>query len=69
MIYGDSGTGKDLVAREIHKNSNFKDGPFLAINAALMEPENIENEFFGSSNNNFEDCRIFRSCNKWNYIY
>ena len=54
MIYGDSGTGKDLVAREIHKNSNFKDGPFLAINAALMEPENIENEFFGSSNNNFE---------------
>ena len=42
MIYGDSGTGKDIVAREIHKNSNFSDGPFIAINAALIEPENIE---------------------------
>ena len=47
MIYGDSGTGKDIVAREIHKYSNFNDGPFIAINAALMEPENIEKEFFG----------------------
>ena len=36
MIYGDSGTGKDIVAREIHKQSNFKSGPFVAINAALM---------------------------------
>ena len=48
MIYGESGTGKDIVAREIHKYSNFKNGPFIAINAALMEPENIEKEFFGS---------------------
>ena len=48
MIYGDSGTGKDIVAREIHKYSNYKNGPFIAINAALMEPKNIENEFFGS---------------------
>ena len=47
MIYGDSGTGKDIVAREIHKHSNFNKGPFIAINAALMEPENIEKEFFG----------------------
>ena len=54
MIYGDSGTGKDLVAREIHQNSNVKNGPFIAINAALMEPENIEKEFFGSSHNNDE---------------
>ena len=52
MIYGDSGTGKDIVAREIHKNSNFSNGPFIAINAALMEPENIEKEFFGFSENN-----------------
>ncbi len=47
MIYGDSGTGKDIVAREIHRNSKFKKGPFIAINAALMEPSNIEREFFG----------------------
>ncbi len=52
MIYGDSGTGKDIVAREIHRQSNFNNGPFIAINAALMEPENIEKEFFGYSENN-----------------
>ena len=52
MIYGESGTGKDVVAREIHKYSKFKNGPFVAINAALMEPENIEKEFFGSIENN-----------------
>tara|TARA_Y100000816_G_scaffold289087_1_gene274869 strand:+ start:1728 stop:3056 length:1329 start_codon:yes stop_codon:yes gene_type:complete len=51
MIYGESGTGKDVVAREIHKHSKFKNGPFVAINAALMEPENIEKEFFGSIEN------------------
>ena len=54
MIYGDSGTGKDVVAREIHKYSNFNDGPFIAINAALMEPENIEREFFGQDENNID---------------
>ena len=48
MIYGDSGTGKDIVAREIHRFSDYKDGPFIAINAALMEPESMEKEFFGS---------------------
>ncbi len=52
MIYGESGTGKDLVAREIHRLSNYSEGPFIAINAALMEPENIEKEFFGSYENN-----------------
>ena len=51
MIYGDSGTGKDIVAREIHRRSKYKDGPFITINAALMEPENIENDFFGSVDN------------------
>ena len=48
MIYGESGTGKDLVAREIHKYSNYQKGPFIAINAALMEPANLEKELFGS---------------------
>ena len=52
MIYGDSGTGKDIVAREIHRMSNFNKGPFIAINAALMEPEIIEKEFFGYQENN-----------------
>ncbi len=61
MIYGDSGTGKDIVAREIHRLSNFKDGPFVAINAALMEPESIEKEFFGSSENGIEKIGFFET--------
>ena len=39
MIYGDSGTGKDIVAREIHKYSNFNDGPFIAINGPSLKFE------------------------------
>ena len=52
MIYGDSGTGKDIVAKEIHLNSNFNEGPFIALNAALMEPHHIEKELFGTNDNN-----------------
>ncbi len=51
MIYGESGTGKDIVAREIHRNSEYSRGPFVAINSALMEPENLEENLFGTSNN------------------
>lgn len=47
IIYGESGTGKDIVAKEIHKNSNFKDGPFVIINSTLMEPNGIEEDLFG----------------------
>ena len=51
MIYGESGTGKDIVAREIHRNSEYSRGPFVAINSALMEPESLEENLFGTSNN------------------
>ena len=47
LITGESGTGKDLVAKEIHLNSMYKDGPFIVINASLLEPEGIENDLFG----------------------
>ena len=47
LITGESGVGKDLVAKEIHLNSLYKDGPFIVINASLLEPEGIENELFG----------------------
>ncbi len=51
LITGESGTGKDLVAREIHNKSMFKDGPFVVVNASLLEPEGIENELFGIEDN------------------
>ena len=54
LIYGESGTGKDVVAREIHKQSKYSNGPFIAVNAAILEPEGIENELFGYDNGNGE---------------
>ncbi len=55
MIYGESGTGKDIIAKEIHKNSIYKDGPFVILNAALMDPVNLESELFGRYDNNFNE--------------
>ncbi|MDC0032061.1 sigma-54 dependent transcriptional regulator [Pelagibacteraceae bacterium] len=51
IIYGDSGTGKDLVAKEIHKKSNYSNGNFIIVNSALMEPDGIEEELFGLAEN------------------
>ena len=55
MIYGESGTGKEIVAKEIHRNSTNKNGPFIAINAALLEPDNLEGLLFGSQDSRLND--------------
>lgn len=47
MIQGASGTGKEVTARLIHERSARKNGPFVAINAATMSPERVEEELFG----------------------
>ena len=47
MITGPSGSGKELIARNIHAQSSRADGPFEAVNAASMVPERVEEELFG----------------------
>ena len=65
LITGESGTGKDLVAKEIHFNSMFKDGPLIVINASLLEPEGIENELFGVEDNGLiKHTGFFEKANK-----
>ena len=47
LILGETGTGKELVARAIHENSLRKDGPMIRVNCANLPPELIESELFG----------------------
>ena len=47
LIMGDSGTGKELISRAIHYNSNRKNYPFVTINCAAIPDTLIESELFG----------------------
>ena len=50
LISGPSGSGKELVARTIHKNSKRKDNPFIVCNGALLDPQHFDIELFGIEN-------------------
>ena len=51
MITGPAGVGKEIAARMIHNWSPRAAAPFIVLSAAMMSPERVEEELFGSEQN------------------
>ena len=53
LIFGETGSGKEVVARAIHKQSRRDNGPFLRVNCGAIPPELVDSELFGHERGSF----------------
>lgn len=61
LLEGESGTGKSLVAEEIHRQSERHDGPFIRVDCASLHPNLVESELFGFEKGAFTGALSSRS--------
>jgi transcriptional regulator with GAF, ATPase, and Fis domain len=47
LLFGETGTGKEIIARAIHEHSTFRNGPFRRVNCGAIASELIDSELFG----------------------
>src|SRR6476660_10567937 len=47
LLFGETGTGKEIIARAVHEHSPFRRGPFRRVNCGAISPELIDSELFG----------------------
>lgn len=53
LLFGETGTGKEIIARAIHEDSTFRNGPFRRVNCGAIPSELIDSELFGHEHGAF----------------